>query len=404
MTPNRCPQWGRLRIIIIIAISLIANLNYLNNSHGDNLKLDATLALREEYNDNIFITPSDQIDDFITTVSPELSLSKISERSRMELSGRLQGNYYADNDELNDIDQFFNTHIHHWLDPRLNLSGEFEYIRDSRPDRDIQTTGLVLSKFIRYRRYLTLSGEFLISENTAPTFTYAYVNQDFDDPRLADFDSHTANLTLTQRLSHYLPSTLGRIAIDASRYDYTDVIINNYQGTIGASHEVTEKFRFSIDLGGRYTRQRSKDEESVLASFLNDDQSGYVGQLLFTHKGEFGQQNLTLSHGVQPASGRNAVTERTALIFDINHRFSYNLSGSFKVGYFLNQADQGSFSTRDINEKTLSLQPGVHFDITNNVYLDASYLFTRIRDEVANESATRSLIYIQLVLFYPFYE
>ena len=217
------------------------------------MKLDATISLREEYNANIFITPSDKIDDFITTVSPELSLNQITERSRMGVLGRLQGNFYAENDELNAIDQFFNTRINHWLDTRVNLSGVFEYIKDSRPDRDIQTTGLVLNKFTRYRRYLTLSGEYLVSENTAATFTYDFVNQDFDDTRLADFDSHTANLTLTQRLNHYLPSTFARFNIDASRYDYPNVIINNYSGTIGAGHEITEKLQLSIDLGGRYT-------------------------------------------------------------------------------------------------------------------------------------------------------
>ena len=189
-----------------------------------------------------------------------------------------------------------------------------------------------------------------------------------------------------------------------SRYDYPNVIINNYSGTIGASREITEKLWLSIDVGGRYTRQRSKDEDSSLASFLNESESGFTGRLLFYHKEEFSKENFTLSHDVQAASGRNAVTERTALIFDISHRFTYNLRGSFKVGYYFNQADQGNFSTEDIDEKTLSIQTGVHFDIKEDVFLDASYLFTRIRDEVANESAQRNLIYMRLVIFYPFFE
>jgi hypothetical protein len=182
------------------------------------------------------------------------------------------------------------------------------------------------------------------------------------------------------------------------------VIINNYSGTIGASREITEKLRLSIDVGGRYTRQRSKDEDSTPASFLNESESGFTGQLLFSDKGEFSKENFTLSHDVQAASGKNAVTERTALIFDISHRFTYNLRGSFKVGYYFNQADQGTFSTEDIDEKTLSIQTGVHFDIKDDVFLDVSYLFTRIRDEVANESAKRNLIYMRLVILYPFFE
>ena len=404
MTTHRILRIGRSSNRIIIVIAIVTAISGIQNAYGDQIKLDLSLALQEEYNDNIFVSETDAIDDFITTVSPELSFSQKSERSSAWLLGRLDGIYYAENNELNDIDQNFNARMHRWLDPRLNLSGEFEYIKDSRPDRDIETTGLVLSRFIRYRRYLTLSGQYLISENTASTLTYAYVNQDFDDPELADFDSNTASLALTHRLSQYLPSTLGRFNMGYSRYDYPNVIINNYSGTIGASHEITEKLRLSIDVGGRYTRQRSKDEDSTLASFLNESESGFTGQLLFSHKGEFSKENFTLSHDVQAASGRNAVTERTALIFDISHRFTYNFRGFFKVGYYFNQADQGNFSTEDIDEKTLSIQTGVHFDIKEDVFLDASYLFTRIRDEVANESAKRNLIYMRLVILYPFFE
>ncbi len=398
------PRIGRSRNRIIIVIAIVTAFSAPQNAHGDQIKLGASLGLQEEYNDNIFISETDEIDDFITTISPELSLGRKSERSSLDLLGRLDGIYYAENDELNDVDQNFSARLLHGLDPRLNLSGEFEYIKDSRPDRDIETSGLVLSRFIRYRRYLILSGEYLASENTAAILTYAYVNQDFDDPRLADFDSHIANLSLTHRLSHYFPSTLGSFNMGYSRYDYPDVIINNYSGTIGASREITEKLRLSIDIGGRYTQQRGEDEDSALISFPNESDSGFTGRLLFSHKGEFTKENLTLSHDVQAASGRNAVTERTALIFDISHRFTYNLRGSFKVGYYLNRADQATFSTEDIDEKTLSLQTGVHFDIKDNVVLDASYLFTRIRDEVTDESAKRNLIYMRLVILYPFFE
>ena len=215
------------------------------------MKLDATLAFREEYNNNIFLTPSDKIDDFITTVSPELSLRTITENSHVGLSGRLQGNYYAENDGLNDVDQFFNTRIDHWLDPRLNLSGEFEYIKDSRADRDIETTGLVLDRFDRYRRKSLLSGKYLLSENTASTLTYAYVNQDFENPASADFDLHNANLMVTHRIAKYLPSTSARLNLGYYRYDYPNNEINNYRGTIGAGHDITERLGLTIDLGGR---------------------------------------------------------------------------------------------------------------------------------------------------------
>ncbi len=368
------------------------------------MKLDASLALKEEYNDNIFITPSNKLDDFITTVSPALAFSDIAERSGIMLFGRLDGIYYAENDELNDIDQFFNTRIEHRLDPRLNLSGEFEYIKDSRPDRDIETTGLVLDRFLRYRRDISLAGKYSVSENTAASLAYAYVNQDFENPTSADYDSHNAGLTVTHRLAKYLPSTSTRMNIDYNRYDYPDIKVTNYLGTIGASHEITERLGLLIDLGGRYTKQRREDQPVVPTSDLSEHESGFTGQLRLSYKDEFTRQNLTFSHDIQAASGRNAVTERTALKFDISHRFTYNFKGSFKIGYYLNQADQGTFATEDIDEKTLRLQSALHYEIRDDVVLDASYIYTRSKDEVANESAKRNLIFLQFVIFYPFFE
>lgn len=65
MTPNRCPQLGKLRIIAIIVIAIITNFYYTNNSNGNTLKLDASLAIKEEYNDNIFITTSDKFVEYL---------------------------------------------------------------------------------------------------------------------------------------------------------------------------------------------------------------------------------------------------------------------------------------------------------------------------------------------------
>jgi len=379
-------------------------LSYPQNAYADQIILNASLGLQEEYNDNIFVSPKDEINDFITTISPELAFSRNAEYSNVGLLGRLDGIYYAENDELNDINQKVNSRIKHWLNPRLNLAGEFDYIKDSRPDRDIETTGLVLSSFIRYRRYFTLSGEYLAAENTAATLTYAYVNQDFEDPELADYNSHDANLTITHQLRKYIPSTMARLNLDHNRYDYPEIEIINYAATIGGSREINERLSLSVDLGGHYTQQRSHDEDSGSTSLLNQNRSGFTGQLLVSYKGEFTKENFSLSHFVKAASGRNAVTNRTAMVFDINHRFTDIHRGFFKIGYFFNTAEKGTFSTEDIDEKTLSIQPGVRFDIKEDVFLNAAYLFTKIRDEVANESAKRNLIYMRLVIFYPFFE
>jgi hypothetical protein len=244
----------------------------------------------------------------------------------------------------------------------------------------------------------------LLSENIDSTVTYAYSDQDFEDPELADFDSHTAALMFSRNLEKYLPSTSVRLNIGCNRYNYPDSRVNNYSGTFGAYHEVTERLKLALDLGGRHTRQRGEDMDSGTAPTLREGESGFTGQLLFSFKGEYTKHDLTVSHDIKAASGRNAVTERTALIFNMNRQFTYSLRGLIKVGYYANKADQGRFATKDIDESTLRVQTGIHFEIRDDMILDTSYVYTRIKDEIDHESFRRNLIALKLIVVYPVLE
>ena len=155
----------------------------------------------------------------------------------------------------------------------------------------------------------------MLSENTASTLTYAYVNQDFENPASADFDLHNANLMVTHRIAKYVPSTSARLNLGYYRYDYPNIEIDNYLGTIGAGHDITERLGLTIDLGGRYTKQRREFDPAASIPVQSESESGFSGKLLISYKGEFTRQNLSLSHDIRAASGRNAVTERTALKF-----------------------------------------------------------------------------------------
>ena len=388
-------------IIIIILTSTI----HLPISFGNEMQITPSLGLQTEYNDNIFFSDTDELDDYIVTLSPQLKYTQDSSRLNLELGGRLDSIRYADNDELNDIDQNLSTIIRYRLDPRWTVFGEFDYFKDSRPDRDIETTGLLLSSNIRYSRFFTLSQSYDHSENTVSLLTYTFENQDFEDPELADFDTHLARLTVSHNIQRLVPMTLARFNFGYDRYEYPELTVNSYSTTLGASHNITELFTLVVDLGTSYTRKRFENGTAPAAAADDSEtESGFIGQLSLNYQGETTKSLLSVSHELRAASGRNAVTERTSLVFDLSRRLTSELRSSFKARYYINQADQGDLATEDIDTRTLSIIPGIRYQITNDIFIEMFYNYSNIEDRQDDTDADRHLVFLRLVGQYPIFK
>jgi uncharacterized protein (PEP-CTERM system associated) len=68
---------------------------------ADEFKLTPSVAVRQEYNSNIFFDSSNEKDDFITRVKPGLELIERTERIDLRLAGFVTPYVYWENDELN---------------------------------------------------------------------------------------------------------------------------------------------------------------------------------------------------------------------------------------------------------------------------------------------------------------
>src|SRR5512143_3941426 len=72
---------------------------------ADEFKVTPSVAVRQEYNSNIFFDSRDEKDDFITRVKPGLELLERTERIDLRLAGFVIPYVYWDNDNLNSVDQ-----------------------------------------------------------------------------------------------------------------------------------------------------------------------------------------------------------------------------------------------------------------------------------------------------------
>ena len=95
-----------------------------------------------------------------------------------------------------------------------------------------------------------------------------------------------------------------------------------------------------------------------------------------------------MSHGIEPASGRDGSAQRTSGIFDIYYRFAERGEWGFKTGYYVNKANSGELAIFPLDERTFNIRPWLRFDIIfDKLYLEG--LATRIQPSTTGVSRQR---------------
>ncbi len=112
-----------------------------------------SVAIEEQYESNIFFTPDDEEDDFITRIIPSLTAQSTWSNHSLSLRGGADAGFYADNSDENYVDYFVGATGR--LDIRrstsLTLSPEFRHDHESRSSPDDPGTGKEPTEFDVYR-------------------------------------------------------------------------------------------------------------------------------------------------------------------------------------------------------------------------------------------------------------
>jgi len=129
---------------VVLAIVIAALVFVLPSvSDADEFKLIPSISVREEYNDNILYTSRDEIDDWITTVSPGLEVIQRTEQLDLNLSAIVSPIYYADHSDFDEVDQNYGARASYQITSLFGVNATARYDVTNRPDRDIETTGMV---------------------------------------------------------------------------------------------------------------------------------------------------------------------------------------------------------------------------------------------------------------------
>jgi hypothetical protein len=399
-------NWSKL-LLPVMALGLFG---VCGSASGNEIKVTSFAFLKQEFNDNIFLDSADKKRDFITTLSPGLELSDRSERLDAALTLRINGILYVRNDELNAIDQEYRGRLGYLLTPRTRVSATAAYVRDSRPDRDVETTGLALSDVKRHRQSYSLAAERTLSEKTVLAVNYGYEQDDYNDDEYTDLRWHSAGLSLIHDLDALVRNTRGSINFGFAHYDFTGSNVDNFSCTLGMDKSFTELWSIQASAGARYTVSDYQTLEQVIYPpyifWVPAEQTsrewGWVGQLALTYRGETTNGSLSFSSDVKPSSGQSSgTTIRTGLLAEVRKRFTYELSGALAVSYYHNKSTEGAFAGQRIDEDIILATPSIRYEFSRDMFIEASYRYTKLFDNHDSTEADRNIVFVRFSLQHP---
>ncbi|RNC67201.1 MAG: TIGR03016 family PEP-CTERM system-associated outer membrane protein [Desulfuromonadales bacterium] len=223
-------------------------------------KLTPRISLREEYNDNIFLTSSNKKDDFITSITPSLGIAWKTSFLELSADYGLNFSFYVNNPDQNqsDLTQAQRAKV----DTILTLLPEtlFVKIADIYQRVPIDQRGPVAydnvfvnltdSNSLTVNPYL----EYPITSTFKARLGYTYLNLWYKDSGGDNTQDHTANVGITKQFGERL-TVFGDYSYKWHRPEKT-FEYDSQTGSVGASLQVTPKLMVSGTVGQTFFKYK----------------------------------------------------------------------------------------------------------------------------------------------------
>src|SRR4030067_2039168 len=271
------------------------------------LDVNASVGLREEYNDNIFLTKTNREDDFITSISPNIRLNYALSYLDLSLNYGLNFKFFAHHSELN-LTSLTNTQaasLEHQFRP---MKGMFIDISDvyRRVPVDVRDQVAFDNVFVNMTdsNVFSVSPYFVypLSSTLETRFGYRYTNVWYKVAEGNNSESNSAFISIVKKLSPSLSTGVNYnfVAVQPKKteaYDQHQGSVNViYQrgsdfkvwgefGRVFLNYESDRKIETNFwDVGSDYSLKISESTSlgaGYSTSFSETDITGEVRQLRF---------------------------------------------------------------------------------------------------------------------------
>jgi hypothetical protein len=391
-----------------VAVGLIGMLILgllLPDAHADQFEIRPYLAVRGEYNDNIFFNPdsNDAEDDYILTIKPGLEITDRTERLSARLRGQIAPFFYKDNSDLDEVDQDYRGRISYRFTPRFSGEADAFYIVTHRPNRDLLTTGLVQNVNRRDGYHIGGGLEYDLSEVTTADFSYDFNRDDWErDANLEDVDYNTVNLGLSHDLERWLRATTGQLTFEYGNIDRDSSETDSFAGLVAIRYSLSELFRLRLRGGARYV----SSDFQVTETEGRESNTGWgaIGAAILEYNGERTRSDLLFSHDLSPGVGRGTPTVLTRAVGTVDYRILEDLRIGLSGGIYRNKADSGDFGIEEIDQYTFQIRPDIRWEFYDNFTLTAAYIYTYLDNRVTDSNSTRNAVFLEVSYGLPLFD
>ncbi len=126
---------------MVFAFLLLLGMNAVSFVNAAELGFHPYISLEEEYNDNLFLAPTNKIDDYITTVRPGIKYLNMGKQAGVDLDYSLGAVFYKDNSDLDYISHNASLDAKYLTSAHVNFYLKESFIRSDNPqEREYFTT------------------------------------------------------------------------------------------------------------------------------------------------------------------------------------------------------------------------------------------------------------------------
>ena len=357
-------------------------------------KLLTSIDLRQEYNNNIFYTRTDETDDFITSVLPALNLTYATEILNLSALAGWDASLYWDNTNQNRINQRYGLEGSYRLTERWSLSANGRYVKDSVQDSQLTETGSVESGLSDRERLNVGAGlDYAISERTNIGADYDFQKTNYERSGSVDTTVNTVRVYYQRRLKNQ--KDIIRIFPQLT-YGYSDDY-DAYNSSLNFqwAHPFSETLDTSILAGVRNTHVDYKDDRG------NSNDWGGVADMWLRKKGELTTGRLGFSNDLRTRENGEIINV-SRLYTDVDHRLSLRFGVGFRGSIYYSNLIENSPETDD-DRWYFDVSPSAFYRLTEDHILRLlySYNYQKLLDADDNDTADRQRIWLQLTFNFP---
>lgn len=357
-----------------------------------------SVSLTGSYDDNIYATPTNETDDFITTLAANLAVNSTWSRHALNLNARVSQDFYADNSDEDRLNWQLGGDGRVDVTSQTALTGSLAYAQ-LHEDRGDPSSPAAADEPIEYNLF---TGSAAISQDFArmtATLGGEYRNYDYDDGTTTaganidqdfrDRDEYIERLRLAYNLS---PDTNVYVEgqMDQREYDQQPPAVAFTRDSEGWQVVVGSEFRLTnLAQGGAYIGYQEREYDA--AGFADTDGIAYGANVdwfvtpltTVTFRADQSVEETT----VGGASGY----DRQIFGIDVDHELMRNVILSGGASYGNNDFNQ---SVRE--DDLIGAHAGISYLLNRNFDIGLRYTFEDRDSNIAAADYTRNVVGLTL--------